>query len=549
VNLETLLRELDSAEVDLSGRLERVRLSANAIWAHQRLVWFTDHTSTRHSRRIIQLLGELLDRLQGTDQALHRSELFVLLTAAYVHDIGMQDFRIGDRGPETFAIDDYELIRDRHPARAKDLIVQRVLRIDPERGDFRIDLDDRLEYLLPIALVSQGHGSAFFESTLDEFNRADYAPENHPLRGALLTALLLMADELDLHEDRALFPQEMAQSPLVSLHHHVNHYVTRVSVRAGTPPRRRVMQISFSFPPGSASYQAEVRSFVVDKLARQARRVNPVLVGETAGELEIDPRAGVRETTESIAHARRPLPDSALRELRERTARHALIGRSRFVEDVLAWFADVTHVRWEIEAPEGGDLPLILRWLEAAATSSAAGWLHFNFAVAVGTEPEDILRRVSDEVAGVARDAVDDEGTATASSDPLVAPSGTMAEILALRAKPTICVFEAIDELEEQTLVWLRSELESAEGSAIPSLIIVTRRDSAPFAPGAKVIALGNIEVDAIVEHLSSEFGYWTESARRQAEEMIALSDGVPSRLHVAFAVRRLENFELVGNE
>src|SRR5689334_16005116 len=138
-DLEEQLRADDLASLNLSDRLQRVRASAERIWTAPRLSWFTDHSAGRHSRRVVQLLGGLVDELQKGPQALNRSELFVLLAAAYLHDIGMQDFVVDERGPEEFGVADYELIRTRHPERAKDLIVKRALSLEPGRDLFRID--------------------------------------------------------------------------------------------------------------------------------------------------------------------------------------------------------------------------------------------------------------------------------------------------------------------------------------------------------------------------------------------------------------------------
>ena len=160
LDLEERLKAEDLPSLGLSGRLDRIRICADRIWNVPRLAWFTDHSASRHSRRIVQLLGALVEELQGGPQALTRSELYVLLASAYLHDIGMQDFALDGRGLEEFGIVDYDLVRTRHPERAKELIVRRALSLDRGRDLFRIDIDDELQYLLPISLVSQGHGSS-----------------------------------------------------------------------------------------------------------------------------------------------------------------------------------------------------------------------------------------------------------------------------------------------------------------------------------------------------------------------------------------------------
>ena len=191
------LCEIHQLVLDLCGRLDRVRSSAKAIWTNQRLMWFTDHRASTHSVNIIVHLASVLARLQKTSQALTPHELYVLLAACYLHDIGMQDYRTdGGRGVEDFKDEDYMRIRRNHAQRSKELIIRRTLRRG--RDDFRIDLDDD-DYLVPIGLVS---GRTWFLLLPAERSRSWGArhdsPGNEPLRGGLLASLLLMGDELDL---------------------------------------------------------------------------------------------------------------------------------------------------------------------------------------------------------------------------------------------------------------------------------------------------------------------------------------------------------------
>jgi hypothetical protein len=525
MDMERHLAERDSAEVGLSARLVRVQRSADAIWAKPRLYWFTDHTSTRHSRRIIQLLGEMVERLQTTSAALTRSEVFVLLAAAYLHDIGMQDFAIDGRSPDSFSIDDYNLIRDRHPARGKELIVSRSLNLDPQRDAFRIDLDDRLEYLLPIALVSQGHGSTYFEATVNELREAEYAPENMPLRGALLTALLLMTDELDLHEDRASFPAEMHQSSTASLHHHLNHYVTRVSITNGSLPRFRAMRVSFSFPAGSESYQSDLRSFVVNKLAKQARRINSVLLMETSGELEIDPRVVVRQRVEAVAGARRALPERALAELQEALTRSSLVGRTSFVTAVNAWLEGDERVNIELLASDDADTPLLMRWLLAFTSRASVEWVHLDFGLSVASEQSDVVQRLASSSGHV--------------------NSGSLCEIIAGRERG-IYVFENAMSLREDVRVWLANELRSTQCDSGANLFLVVRQaDATPLLDDATWLSLDDLDQTTLGAYMTAEFGDSADDAMERAEEMMALSSGSPGPMQLALTLRRFSNFRL----
>jgi hypothetical protein len=175
-----VLCESHSRRPDLYERLERVRLAADKIWEEQRLTWFTDHRAQSHSRRIIEHLGAVLCDLQKTSQALNPYELYILLAACYLHDIGMQDFKIDGKDPEAFSIKDYEFVRRRHPRRGAELIRFRSL----ERGRDRFDvgLDDDPDYTQLISLVAQGHGSDYFEESVTDLQKNPRFPGNVQIR-------------------------------------------------------------------------------------------------------------------------------------------------------------------------------------------------------------------------------------------------------------------------------------------------------------------------------------------------------------------------------
>lgn len=537
-DLGEFLLGADTPELDLYPRLERVRISAERIWAVPRLGWFTDHSASRHSRRIIQLLGGLTDELQNGPMALTRGEVYVLLSAAYLHDIGMQDFAVDGRGQEEFGLADYELIRKRHPARAKELIVGRALLLEAGRDRFRIDIDDELQYLLPIALVSQGHGSSYFEETVAELREADYAPENVPLRGALLTALLLYADELDLHEDRASFPQEMSLSPLSALHHHVNHYVTRVAVEAGQTGRSRSVQLSFSFPPGSDEYQGDVRLYVTSKLASQANRINPVLRAETDGYLEIEPTIRVRSRTETIEGARRDLPVAALRRLRLEMLEQQLIDREDLKAGLRSAVESQRPLLVELVAGPESDLAAVLSWLEMLATNAGASVTHVDLELAVGTETSDLVDAL----------AQPDEAPVSQAETLAEAPPTTLAAIAEELNDYAIWVLEGVDRLLPDTLDWLRSELAPIADTEMPVLVVMTRGDnSETVVAGAAEYRLDALSEEALAAHLARVFGDNLEEAGRLARDATLLSGGSPTRTLSAMSARLNRTWQADG--
>jgi hypothetical protein len=532
-----LRAELQRASPSLFARLEKVRGSAYEIWTNQRLTFFTDHTAQRHSERIISLLGEAMDHFQGTTSRLSEHELYVLLSACYLHDIGMQDLKIGNRWVNALTIADYDEIRRRHPAQGRHLIVKGS--ISRDRDEFNIALDDD-QYVPAIALVSQGHGSAFFEESCNLLEELDPAPANTPLRGALLTAMLLMGDELDLHEDRAFGQPKMEFSPTSSLHHHVNHYVTQVRVLPARTVRVRRFQVSFTWPVDGEEYAPLVRTLIVTKLMRQARRTNPIVEAASNGELTWDTRIAVRELTDPIGN-RRALPENAKAMLQLEHEREQLVGWDETLRDIAEMLADDAPAPLVVEASEA-DAGALIRWLRAQAIAEALPaltlWLHISFApIMVARDPIDVL----DRLAAQAREHVRTSSFDETRSGRLGALIGGLAQDLerAAISAPVVVAIEGIDAAGDATLNALLRLVEALE-SASPRPWFVA---SATGAPGAlrhwRSVSLANVEIDDLQHHLHARLGYPEDDAHAYARRIHAATNGDASSVRDLLAVER----------
>jgi hypothetical protein len=284
LTLETRLRELcfvdNERDTSLDTELVRIRNAQAGNWSPVILTWFTDHSSEGHSRRIIDLLGRAFDG----DDLLTRHELFVLLASCYLHDLGMQDAQIDGRGIEEMTSHDWDLVRERHPEWSRKLIVGRTLaRL---RDQFDIGLPQNSEFLEPIAIVAESHGSRFFDDAIAELRRRDFRPGNEPARLAAVAALLMMGDELDLHRARVddAWPVDTINlSPVGQLHFWLHHFVTKVDFERGTPTSIRNIVLRLSFPETHEQYPADIEEWLVRRLLRQIRRTNTVLREELDG--------------------------------------------------------------------------------------------------------------------------------------------------------------------------------------------------------------------------------------------------------------------------
>lgn len=93
--------------------VDSVRKAAKIIWERPLHRYYTDH-SVSHSERIIEKLNDLTKGPKNSTHLISMTEMYILLAAAYLHDIGMQD--------ERFRNGDLEQIRSQHHELTGELI-------------------------------------------------------------------------------------------------------------------------------------------------------------------------------------------------------------------------------------------------------------------------------------------------------------------------------------------------------------------------------------------------------------------------------------------
>lgn len=200
---------------------ERCRL----IWASQALRHYTKH-GVDHSEHIRRRVSEIVPLVTPP---LSDDELFVLLNAIYLHDIGMQHIAstCGGKTVDQLDADDYERIREAHNTVSATWIRESVRNPGGAFDALGLFNDD---YLDLIADVSAAHTKTDI-ATLPEFvHRMD-----SPFRLRLLAALLIIGDELDLSGSRVDLDRlrEMPISTESKLHWWKHHYVDRCWVEHG----------------------------------------------------------------------------------------------------------------------------------------------------------------------------------------------------------------------------------------------------------------------------------------------------------------------------
>jgi hypothetical protein len=474
------------------------------------------------------LLGDATDALQDSGQALTRAEIYILLASCYLHDIGMQDMVVGEKCWDELVVDDYEIIRARHPKRGKEIIVEGAL--SPERGGLRVDLDDLPEYMQPIALVSQGHGSDFYEATIREFDDKVWAADGKSVRGSLLTSLLLMGDELDIGSERASFPQGGHLSSISALHHFLNHYVVLTAVRRGRTSKRRLVHMAFEFPPDSDEYRPDVRRVLVDKVCAQARRTNPTVERATDGELVWEDRVVVSEQTDTMK-VRRQIDPGALRQLRRDLRLADLVGRNDVVHCIRAALSAPTGVAViSLVTPADSDLDAVSRWIAAETVAMDGRYLEIGFRPQVGREAAAVLRELADW-AGCARAEGSSGSTASAAEvgEALAAEPGDV-HVLVLRF---------IEDADQHALDVIREAMDAFKTSGGHGVVVLSHDGSTEHQADHNHV-LQPVDRETLARHLSKEFGYVNDEAKALADDLLAGSEGCAGPIVSRLAVRRI---------
>ena len=206
---------------DFTSRLNIIEKEARTLWKKGELyhVYYTLH-GLDHSNSVSEILGKLVDGLNPADR-LNETEIFCLLSAALLHDVGMlvkypddeeKAAKKSKLKKRPYSVQD--LIRDEHHLRSGRYTVDhsKELKLDHREADC-------------IRLIVEGHRQIKLESD-------DY--EDRPIRLAsvrvrLLSALLRLADELDLLPERA--PETLRDilendMPDYSRIHWLKHYYT-----------------------------------------------------------------------------------------------------------------------------------------------------------------------------------------------------------------------------------------------------------------------------------------------------------------------------------
>ncbi|MFF4030530.1 hypothetical protein ACFYZ2_12310 [Streptomyces sviceus] len=164
--------------------------------------------------------------------------------------------------------EDYRKIRKRHAAVSGEMILEDYERWGLPQGD----------YVLAgvVSLIARAHGTSEYTNTIPDLESYGDV-RNTTVRAPLLAAILLMADELDLHYQRAgKIPDEI--NPTSEAHDFKHRCITSASIDMNKSKEIEI-GIRLSTPPSINLEDREaIERWIVAKLRRQISLVEPQFV-------------------------------------------------------------------------------------------------------------------------------------------------------------------------------------------------------------------------------------------------------------------------------
>lgn len=266
-----LLRaELD--DTPLAAEFDRIYEEAGEIWKEQYMLKFTEHGplhTEQVERNLDALTRPLQDLPKDSPYRLNPEEIFVLLSAACLHDIGMQ------------LIDDPEA-RRKHADHAYDLILNSSAEIGTESRRVTLSIRDE-KSRIAIAKIARAHWT---EHALNLRQKDWVNSRNSEGRLKLLGLLLSMADLLDLSPVRARYFRTIHRlydlPPESELHQKMHQHVfgTRIRPRRVGVPGKLQFEVEWN---GDYALVHDMNDWVMDWFDSQWRQLQEVLCDESGG--------------------------------------------------------------------------------------------------------------------------------------------------------------------------------------------------------------------------------------------------------------------------
>jgi hypothetical protein len=212
-------------------KLQAIRDGVELLWKEPRVVPnFTDH-GIEHCDRVLGHLLEIYQQKRKNLQELNQQEIFALVAATYLHDIGMQCtihpllVKVGalvkDHYPAQYSLDEQAEVRRYHHILSAEMIQAAN---DLQDNDMMASYQAAIktiprDFITPIKDIAMYHSKLPLEQCQPNFLGNN--------RRLLLATLLRFADEMDISHDRVNFQDRMVyRKPLENEYWWWAHYHT-----------------------------------------------------------------------------------------------------------------------------------------------------------------------------------------------------------------------------------------------------------------------------------------------------------------------------------
>lgn len=264
---------------DLQSKLDSIRSTASEIWETPRLQHFTKH-GIEHSENIITILDSILGDMSTMKSKLSEHEVFILLAAAYLHDIGMQSaYHAGLPDKPDYDLEDKKTIRDKHHETSAKMIRESVDPGAERKVDCGLQNCTQPNYVHFIALLSKSHRMNKPEISSPKLKNCVLKTPTE-IRVRLLVSLLRLADALDRDYMRVdLNELNLWNIPTDSKKYWwVHHYTQGISIKNGKI--KIFFRVLIQYKDHLLAIDEIIFRTVIDSVKKQLSEVHDILWNE-----------------------------------------------------------------------------------------------------------------------------------------------------------------------------------------------------------------------------------------------------------------------------
>ena len=346
--MRRLYKELRRQHTALAKDLDKIRAEALEIWREPHLRRFTEHAEP-HIEQVENNLDDLAQPLQESRNPLTPEEIFVLLAACNLHDIGMQL--------------DVPDARERHAEYSYQLILHSKDDVGREHH-VRLSIHDR-NARQAIALVAQAHWTSYALKLPQE----DHILGNKTGRLRLLGLLLAMADLLDLSPVRARYFRSVHRlyglDPVGELHQVLHEQVKGFTIEPPDPKVPGDLQFTVKWQDKGGQVR-KMSDWILHWFSSQWRQLEPVLYRDSGGAIGWA-RPWARSVFKERLGPSPLLSPAALAVLEAELAEQRRIGREAFVSAFESALEEGKSLLCTLCLGSHSDGPHLSRWCLAKA--------------------------------------------------------------------------------------------------------------------------------------------------------------------------------------